>query len=257
MGKKLRFKTISLGSDPDIPSADELSSLISNAKGSEADLTTFQMLRSGKFQYDVDLDESGVGGEYSTPRMNKALLWDSDNGLIIDTSEIVSDYSMITRKGGFIRSVHESPGVLGCSPDINDEDGFAEFCKGYGIILRSLRDTGMKGHVILTKKPDLLELELISNMKNIIYLMEPEERELEELLEFTTKLVIHSQFISVIPNLMDSYKVRDLVIVDPHSEDLVAVLEFIDRDHVIVAGYALGDEKSYWERLKSSAEVTL
>jgi len=257
MGKKIQFKSISLGSDPDVPSADELASLISDARGFESDLITFQMLQSRKYQHDSDLDEYGVGGKYATPRMNKALLWDSDNGLIIDTSEIVSDYSMVVRKGGFIRSVHESPGVLECSPGVNDEEGFSELCEGYRKVLRSLRDIGIKSHVILTKKPDLLELELISNTKNTIYLLGPDERELIELLEFTTKLVIDSQSLSLIPNLSESYNVRDLVIVDPEEKDLSRVLEFIDINHVTVAGYARGDEKSYWERLKSSAEVTL
>jgi hypothetical protein len=257
MGKKFQLKTISLGSDPSIPSVDELTSYIKKIRGSDADLITIQMLRSSDFQKQAGLDEYGIGGKYTSPRMNNAISFDEDNEPITDSSEFVDDYSRVIKMGGVFRSVHESPSLLENSPNISDEDEFSEFCQNYKKILRSLRDVGIKGHVIRTMKTDSLELEHISNAKTTIFLQEQDKIQLESLLEFTTKLVILPEYLDLLPDFLDNYKISDLIIVRPEETEINTAIELIDREHIIIAGFAIGEEEDYWKDLKKQANITV
>ena len=257
MGKKFQFKTISLGSEPEIPSVDELASIIAKYKGSDADLITFQMICSCNYQQEADINEQGVGGKFSTPRIQNALSWDADSGAITDISMLVQDYSGLIRKGSILRSIHESPGKFDNSPPTDDEDSFSEYCRAYSKILRSLRDIGIYGHVILTKNPVQIELELLSDTKSLIHVQEPNPEQLEELLEYTSKLIIPGDYFVVIPDLMERYDIRDLILVNPEKQGLINSLEYFDPEKIQIAGYAKGDEGSFWKQLKDSSFITV
>ncbi|MDD1723839.1 MAG: hypothetical protein LUQ07_01775 [Methanospirillum sp.] len=256
MGKKITFKTISLGSEPDIPSIRELTGFVSAHHGIEMDLIRFQLSHSLSAQSDAGIGIPAAGGRFYSLRMNKALTWDPDSGLRTDPSDLVSDVSFLKKTCSSFRSVHESPGLL--KPGLlDDEDSLAEYCHGYLQLLRSVRDAGVFGHVIHAREPSPVELELLCGPKTLCYIHDPSPEDLEELLELTGDIILHARDIGVIPDLLDRFQPRNLIICEPDTRALGRVLEMTDQDHILVAGYGEGSEYEYWKKIGESAIISL
>jgi len=250
MKKKFQLKTISLGSEPSHPNISEVKEFISVYKGIEADLTTFLMLRSYSAQKNAGIDEIGVGGIFCRPRMEESLSWDDEEGPLCVPHDLVRDYSLLSQKSENIRSVHESPTVLSTCPSQDDEDTFAEICHGFRQVLRSLRDARIAGHTIHLKNPTPLELELLSGPKQQFFLYDPTPQNLEDLLEHTRDLILSGKNIPLLGELIDQYQIRTLSVCDATKNALSDVLQYVDPDHLKVAGYCSGFEEDCWKKVK-------
>lgn len=255
MKKKRAFKTLSLGSDPDIPQVSLLQEFISAYRGIEADLITFQLLRSFSAQKDAKIDEIAVGGKFCRSRLEEALSWDEESGPHVIPDAMVADYELITSSGRQIRSVHESPAVLSTCPSPDDEDAYAEMFHGFRQLLRTLRDNRVSGHIIHLENSGPFDLELLSGPKNLLFMEHPALHTLEELLEHTSDLIIRAEMISHVGDLMDRYQVRNLIVCDASEPALLDALQYVDHDHLKVAGYGAGSEEEYWEKVKRSAVI--
>lgn len=255
MKKKREFKTLSLGSEPDIPPVSVLQEFISAYRGIEADLITFQLLRSFSAQKNVNIDDIAVGGKYCRTRLEESLSWDEESGPHVTPDAMVADYELLTRSGGQIRSVHESPALLSSCPFSDDEDAYAEMFHGFRQIMRTLRDNRVSGHIIHLKEPVPFELELLSSPKILLFLEQPAPGALEELLEHTSDLIIRAEMMSQVDDLMDRYPVKNLIMCDAPESALLDALQYVDHDHLKVAGYGAGLEVEYWEKLKKSAVI--
>lgn len=256
MGRKIRFKTISLGSEPDTPDVEELATFIADHRGYEADLISAQLFQSVTVQIRAGIDTPAAGGLFCHERMEKALTWEEDLGAVQDPSSLLQDMPFITRRGVRLLSVHESPSLLGTGPSPDDEEEFEEFCTGYNGLLRSLRDAGITGHVIHTRAPPEIELELLTSPKTILFVHEPEPAHLEELLEVTSTLVIPYDRVDTIPDLADQYQIRRLILVDPDAEALSVALSLLEPENIRVGGYAIGIEEEYWKKIGESAVIS-
>lgn len=257
MSKKYPLKSISLGSEPDLPVISDLKDLISRHRGIEADLITFQMYRSYSAQKDAKIDEMGVGGRYLRPRIEKALSWDEEMGPLVEFNEIVRDYSMLTKHEMSIRSVHESPSVLSSSPAPENEDAFAEICHSFNHLLRTLRDNRITGHVIHLIRPLALEIELLVGPKNVLYIHDPTSDMLEEFLEYSRDLILPADKISLMDSLIDQYQIRTITLCNASEHDISGMMQYVDSDHLKVAGYCIGPEDECWKKIKGSAVISL
>lgn len=255
MKKKREFKTLSLGSEPDIPQVSVLQEFISAYRGIEADLITFQLLRSSSAQKNARIDEIAVGGKFCRSRLEECLSWDEESGPHVTPDAMVADYELLTGSGGQIRSVHESPALLSSCPSPDDEDAYAEMFHGFRQLLRALRDNRVSGHIIHLKEPGPFELELLSSPKTLLFLEQPTHEDLEELLEHTSDLIIQAEMISQVDDLMDRYQVRNLIMCDASEPALFDALQYVDHDHLKVAGYGAGSEGEYWKKVKESAVI--
>lgn len=253
MKKKREFKTLSLGSEPDIPQVSVLQEFISAYRGIEADLITFQLLSSSSAQKDAKIDEIAVGGKFCRSRMEEGLSWDEESGPHVTPDVMVADYELLTRSGVQIRSVHESPAILSSCPSPDDEDAYAEMFHGFRQLLRTLRDNRVSGHIIHLEEPGSFELELLSSPKILLFLEQPTPGTLEELLEHTSDLIIRAEMISHVDDLMDRYQVRNLIVCDALEPALLDALQYVEADHLKVAGYGAGSEDEYWKKVKGSA----
>lgn len=257
MRKKLHLPSLSIGSEPDTPSISDLKEFISTHKGIEADLISIKMVRSFSAQKEAHIDKTAVGGSYLRPRMEEVLSWGPEQGPLVHSDLIISDYNLITRQGAEITSVHESPGLLSTSPDSDDEDSFAEICHGFRQVLRNLRDNYVSGHIIHLEHPASLELELLSGSKTLFYLNDPMIQDLGELLEYTHDLILPADRVIFLHDLMDQYQIRTIALCDATIKTLQDAMQYIDPDHLKVAGYCMGSEKEYWKKIKDSAIISV
>ena len=257
MKKKIHIKTISLGSEPDIPTISELKEFIASYKGIEADLITYQLLRSYSSQKSASIGEIAVGGTFCRSRMDESLSWDEEEGPLVNPDALIRDYSLITMHDRYVRSVHESPSILSSAPSPDDEDGFAEICHGFRQVLRTLRDNYISGHVIHLENPTPLELELLSSPKNLFFLHNPTLENLGDLLEHSRDLILSPEKVSLVDELMDRYQVRTLSVCDATDTSLLDALQFLEPDHLKYAGYCQGPEEAYWKKVKKSAFISV
>lgn len=60
----------------------------------------------------------------------------------------------------------------------------------------------------------------------------------------------------VLPDLLNEYSIRKIGLLDPAAEDIAQVLEHVDLDRIMIAGYCRGGCETYWRDLISAAYVT-
>lgn len=256
MGRKIQVKTISLGSEPDAPDVDELAAFIADHRGYEADLISAQLFSSVTAQIIAGIDTPAAGGLFCHDRIEQAVVWDNEYGATVDPSILLQDMPFISRRGVRLLSVHESPSLIGTGPSPDDEEGFEEFCKAYSGLLRVLRDGGIVGHVLHTRAPSSIELELFSGPKTTLYVHDAELVDLEELLEVTGTLVIPADSTSMAASLTEQFQIRRLILVEPDADSLSDALSILDQDHIRVGGYATGPEEEYWKKIAESAVIS-
>jgi hypothetical protein len=256
MAKKIRLKTISLGSEPDQPDIDDLAGFIRLMKGQEADLTTYYLIRSLEMQREAGISSPAGGGIFLQSRFEDALIC-SPEGCHVNTSVFEADAQAMTRIAGPGRSVLPSPGLLSGSPDPEDEETYAEFCEAYAKVLRSMRDQKITDHILYAKEINQIEAELLSSRKTIFVAPEGNIAVQSELLEVQSTIALTSTRVQFIDELIDQFDIRMLILVDPDEEGFKRALKHLDPDKIQVGGYGRGEEGKYWRHIAEGAEIPL
>ncbi|HWQ63707.1 MAG TPA: hypothetical protein VN429_04765 [Methanospirillum sp.] len=254
MAKKIRLKTISLGSEPDQPDMDELTCFIRSMKGQEADLTTYYLIRSLEKQLEAGILSPAGGGMFMQSRFEDALTC-SHEGCQVNTLVFEEDAQVMIKTAGQVTSVLPSPGVLPGSPDPEDEEAFAEFCDGYAKILRNMRDQKITGHILHAKEVSLIEAELLSSRKTIFVIPDGTIAAQSELLEVQSTIALTSNRVQFLDELIDQFDIRNLILIEPNEEGFKRVLKHLDPEKIQVGGYGRGEDKQYWKRIADSAEI--
>ncbi len=256
MKKKIRFPTISLGSEPDQPDIEELTEFIRSHKSYEGDLITFKHLRSLKAQQDASITSPCTGGLFCLPRIQEAFPFPSEK-LNPDASNLIADATMITQLAGSIYAALPAPHqVVGPSGTADDEI-FADYCDQYASLLRDMRDVHIRGHILHAKEIQLIELELLTSKKTRFVIPEGDLTIQEELLEHQKELIISNKQVSLIAELIDQYEIRSLIIIEPDKDGFHLALETMDRDQISAGGYGNGNEQVYWRMISSIAEASV
>ena len=256
MGKKTRFSTFSLGSEPDQPDIKELAEFIARSRGIVADLITFQLERSLIAQKESGVTTPCGGGIFYQDRLNSIFTQDGSD-LFVEPEMTIHDASVMIRCIRSAKAAVPSPAYLENSPSPDDEELLEEYCSGYKMIFREMRDTGISGHIIHTRTPGEIELEYLTSRKNLFYLHEKTVGSFEVLLEYQQDLVISGPEIPLVMELSDRYDIRRIIILEPDSGILVDLSEEFDPGDILVAGYGSGDESVYWKKISEKSEVTL
>ncbi len=256
MAKKIRFKTISLGSEPDQPDIDELTRFIRAMKGRQADLITYHLIRSLEGQTEAKISSPAGGGLFMQSRFDDALTCSPD-GCQVNTSGFEEDALVMTKVAGPVRSVLPSPGLLPGSPEPTDEETCAEFCYAYAKVLRSMRDKNITGHILHANDVSPIETEILSSQKIMFVIPEGSTIVQSNLLEVQTTIALTSSRVRFLDELIDQYDVRNLILIEPDEEGFKGALKHLDPDQILVGGYGKGEGKQYWKHIAESAERTL
>ncbi|PWR71975.1 hypothetical protein [Methanospirillum lacunae] len=256
MAKKIRLKTISLGSEPDQPDMDELTCFIRSMKGQEADLTTYYLIRSLEKQLEAGITSPACGGRFMQSRFEDALIC-SPEGCHVSTSVFEDDARVMIKTAGPVASVLPSPGLLPESPDPEDEEAFAEFCDVYAKILRNMRDQKITGHILHAKEVSMIEAEHLSSRKTIFVIPDGTFVAQSGLLEFQSTIALSRTRVKFLDELIDQFDIRRLILVDPNEEGFKKALQHLDPEKIQVGGYGKGEDRQYWKCIADSAEIPL
>jgi hypothetical protein len=262
MAKKLIFPTRSFGSDAPPAELAELSAWAGSRSGKGGDLLLFRMEKTLVPQVDAGIGMPCAGGPFYEERILECVRGVKE-GLI--TGELWLDPGPIQADGSAVRAL--SPGSWCALPapsclDLkneyygDDEDALHAVCSYYLKIMREMRDRGVAGHVLLADQAMEEEIERLSGRKSFFYLTENSEGALSTLLENQRDVAVGPGDLEVLASLSDEFRIGTVALCDPDPSSLKRLLEWRDRDQVMVGGYCREECPEYWKKLVESSALT-
>jgi len=252
MVKKIRLKTISLGSEPYQPDIEELTGFIRTMKGQEVDLISYYLTRSLKEQVAAGISSPAGGGLFMQSRFERALTY-SPEECHVDPSDFVADAKLMTYISSPVWSVLPAPSLIQGSPDPDDEEEYARYCDLFSRILRSMRDHFISGHIFLARDVFPIDVEFLASQKTTFLIPDGTMEAQSKLLEFQSQIALTNNHVSFIDDLIDQYEIRTLILIDPSEEGYKIALKYLDPDQILVGGYGSGSEKEYWKKVAEGA----
>jgi len=260
MARRITIPVRSFGSEVATPTVPEVAEWLKEMRGEEADLTTYRLGRSLDTQEGVTVP--AAGGLFYGERWREAFIGMA-NGVLV--GEPGTDPAAVTADARFVRARRKeawfslpAPHQLGLKDDyIGDDEEFSEIiAANYARLAREMRDAGVQGHVLIAETADPIELEVLAGRKILFFPENPEKFDQELLLEYQGDLILPAKDLSRAEDLMERFRVRKLILLDPEEEDLLAAAAFADPDMLAVGGYCEEDCPDYWKRLVDNAFVT-
>ncbi|HOB17281.1 MAG TPA: hypothetical protein PKK74_01090 [Candidatus Methanoculleus thermohydrogenotrophicum] len=260
MARRIPIPIRSFGSEVRVPTVPELAEWLKEKRGEEVDLTTYRLARSLDAQDGVTIP--AAGGIFYGERWREAFSGMEDGVLVdepgIDPSALVADahYILARRRDAWFSL--PAPHMLGFRDAyIGDAEEFSEtIATMYARLTREMRDLGVQGHVLIAEQADEIELERLAGRKVIFFPRDPENFDLELLLEYQGDLILTAGDIDRAPGLMEQFRVRRLILITPETADLAAATAFVDPDMLEVGGYCEDDCSEYWRRLVDRAFIS-
>jgi hypothetical protein len=256
MRKKIRFNTISLGSEPDQPDTSSLIRFVGAYRGEQADLITFNLIESLSAQIRAGISSPGAGGIFCLPRIDAAITCSPDE-CFHDSSDIIADTLLMIHAAGPVRSVLPAPHLIQGSPNTGDEERYADYCDEFAGILRDMRDKEIISHCLHAKEVNSIEIERIASPKNQFIIPGGDVNVQGSLLEHQHRITLYNSRISMLGNLIDHYDIRHLTIIDPEEEGFRLALDHLDPDQISSGGYAVHQEEAYWKEIVEKATAPL
>jgi hypothetical protein len=122
-------------------------------------------------------------------------------------------------------------------------------------LMRTMRDAGIAGHVLLCERPDGEELEALAGRKVFFFSRDQTKKALALLLEYQPVIAIRPSDLELIGDLMGEYEVQKIVLLDAGEEDLRQALDFKDPDSLLCGGYCRDSCGHYWKNIVENASI--
>ncbi len=262
MKKRLKLATRAFGAEPAMPDIAALTAWIEENRGTAADIITYLLDQSLAPQVTAGILAPCAGGIFYKNRVMECLLGVEDGKA---TDEIYLDYQAILEDAAKI--VVQKKGAWCCVPAPHllsitdtyyyDESEWNDAITGtYRALMRSMRDVGISGHVLICNS--LLEPEIISlSQQNVFFFQpKPDRAGLARLLEHQSQLAVDRNLLSTVLDLTNEYDIRKIIIIDPDQESISKALSCLDPDRVSAGGYCTDRCENYWKNLVDTAVYT-
>jgi hypothetical protein len=262
MAKRLKLGTRALGAEPGRPDIPALADWISGHRGITADLITFQLDQSLSPQLSAGIMSPCAGGKFYRERI-LACLRGVDDGkataeISLDPREIIQDAAGIASQKKGAWCAMPAPHLLGIKDVFYDDDEeWNDALAGiYRSLMRSMRDTGISGHVLICDTIE--EPEIASLVRQNVFFFQPEpcRDDLAILMEHQRLVAVGRETLDTLLDLTGEYDVRKIILVDPDRASISRALACLDPDQIIAGGYCSGSCEDYWNNLVVQAEIT-
>ena len=255
MAKRQRLETRGFGGEAAIPPLSRLAERLRDRPGIEADLTTYRLLESLRLQLGAGIGTVAAGGVFYADRWREAI-GGTRNGVLREApfsepDALVMDARAIAAEARAPYATTPAPSALNLvDRHFGDaaEAGAAirDVC---GNLMRTMRDAGVAGHVLITSAPSDEELEDLASPFVFFYSPDPDTEAIAILVEHQRPLALPGQRVPELADLIDQYGTRPVYLIDPTGEEITAGLEVLDPDHLRIGGLCPGDCDAYWRRL--------
>ena len=168
MVKRLKLGTRSLGAEPGRPDVPALATWIAGHRGTPADIITYQPDQSLSPQLSAGIMSPCAGGRFYRDRIMACVQGIGDGKAIaeisLDPHEIIQDAAGIVAQKKGAWCALPAPHALGITDAFYDDDEeWNDALTGfYRILMRSMRDTEITGHVLIcntVEEPEIAALE--------------------------------------------------------------------------------------------------
>ena len=113
--------------------------------------------------------------------------------------------------------------------------------------MRSMRDTGVAGNVLVCDTIDSAELTALSR-QNVFFFQRAQDRgSLAGLMEHQRQIAVWKTNLMAVFDLMNEYTLQKLFIVDPDPASITLALSHLDPDQVSIGGYCTETCGTYWK----------
>jgi hypothetical protein len=263
MKKRLKLATRAFGAEPERPNVAVLAEWIAANRGTAADIITYLLDQSITPQVSAGILAPCAGGRFYTNRIMGSLIGIKDGKAIdeigLDSETISQDAAkMIVRKKGAWFAL-PAPHLLGIN-DVyyHDEAEWRDAIAGmYRLIMRSMRDAGINGHVLICDSLSEPEITALSHQKVFFFQPEPDRAGLSCLLEHQQEVVVSKKALDIVLDLTNEFDIRRVIIIDPDEESILRALSCLDPDHISAGGYCLDRCETYWKNLIETAIYTI
>jgi len=259
MAKRLKLATRALGADPGRPDVPALAAWITGHRGTAADIITYQLDQSLSHQLHSGVLSPCAGGMFYRERI-LACLSGVDKGeargeISLDPVEIEQDARLIISQKKNAWCALPAPHLLGITDAFyDDEEEWNDALAGvYRILMRSMRDIGIGGHVLVCETMHETEIASLARPNIFFYPTDPGRDDLICLLEHQRQVAVSTDQIDTLLDLTGEYDLRKIIIVDPDTSSINRALSCLDPDQVIAGGYCRGSCVKYWKNLVGSA----
>jgi hypothetical protein len=263
MVKRHPLSTRAFGSEPDTPDIPVLAEWVAENRGRSGDLISFQLDEALKHQISAGVASPCTGGKFYKDRVIGCLIG-VDNMRVVDeigvrAEAVTSDARDMASQKKNIWCALPGPHALGIT-DVyyHDEDEWHDAITGaYRTLMRSMRDAGVGGHVLICETADEAEVSALARQKVFFFAQDMEKESLEALMEYQRQVVVDKDHLPVVFDLAHEYELSQLILLDPDKESIALALSEIDPDQLIAGGYCTVDGDEYWKQLVASAEYTI
>jgi hypothetical protein len=259
MAKRLKLATRALGAEPGRPNVSALAAWISDHRGTPADIITYQLDQSLSPQLTAGIMSPCAGGRFYRERIMACLNGVSDGEATAEISlvphEIQQDATGIVSQKKGAWCALPAPHLLGITDAFYDDeeewnDALASI---YRTLMRSMRDTGISGHVLICDTIQEPEIASLIRQNVFFFMPEPDRDDLAHLMEHQTQLAVGRDQLDILLDLTGEYDVRRIIIVDPDTTCITRALSCLDPDQIIAGGYCTDSCEDYWKNLVQSA----
>ena len=261
MRKKLSFRTVSLGTEPTNPDADVLAGWIRENRGRDADLVTFLLEEGLTPQIDAEIGDICTGGRFYANRWLECLTGIEGTRVVGDLGyrsvPVTSDALDIGTLVRGARVALPAPHILALEDsyfcdEIEMQDALSVQYKN---LMRTMRDSGIAGHVLHCDRAIEHELEMLAGKKVFFFVAEPDSADLSMLLEYQQALAVAPGEIPLVEGLIDEYEIKRIILLDPTPEGLHALLQMRDPDQIATGGYCKAGCSRYWKELVDASTI--
>ncbi len=259
MVKRRKLGTRALGAEPGSPDVPALATWIAGHRGTPADIITYQLDLSLSPQLSAGIMSPCAGGRFYRDRILACIQGIEDGKataeISLDPHEIIQDAAGIVAQKKGAWCALPAPHVLGITDAFydDDEEWNDALAGSYRTLMRSMRDTGISGHVLICNSLEEPEIASLGRQNVFFFMQEPDRDDLAILLEHQRQVAVGRDRLDTLLDLTGEYDVRKIILVDPDSGSINRALSCFDPDQIIAGGYCTGSCEEYWKNLVLSA----
>jgi len=261
MPKEIPLTTRALGTEPGKPDLSSLSKWISKHRGIQADLMAYRLDASLAPELAAGISFPCAGGLFYHERIRECLTGlnnkqDTAIGEIqVDSAVLISDSILVTSQKNEVWCAFPAPHALGITDKYyGDDDEWYEAVTGaYRIMMRTMRDAGIGGHVLIDNTLDEREISALAGKKVFFFSPSPGKKDLALLMEYQRQIAVGNRMLDSAIDLANGYEINRWIVLNPDKEGIRFILSHCDPDQVVAGGYCTVESGTYWKNLVDSA----
>jgi len=259
MVKKRTIPTRSLGAEPGVVDIPMLASWVAKHRGKSGDLISFQLDQTLTPQLSAGVSIPCCGGKFYRDRIMECLIGIQNNQAVneigISTTPVIEDaVNIVAHKKGAWCAL-PAPHLLGIQDAYyGDKDELNDAINGvYRTLMRSMRDAGIAGHVLICDQVEDAEISALTRQKVFFFHPRPDRECLQTLLEYQRQVAVDTDHLDVVFDLSDEYDLHQVIVMNSDKESIALALSRLDPDQVMAGGYCTEGCEQYWKSVVDSA----